>query len=263
MDTCDTYGGMIGPVEIVRCNGDGRLAREDCLVVEEPLEIRVNGNSLAVTMRTPSCDSFLALGFLVSEGILRTINDVYDILVCADPDHPDLRNIIDIIVNPDLVRDAPESGRQRYATSSCGLCGRATIESVRQCAPPFDWLSTVRRETLLSLSERIRAQQVAFERTGGLHAAAQFDLDGNLLNIAEDIGRHNAVDKVVGCALSEGTTNEETILMVSGRAGFKIVQKAAAARIPVVCSISAPSSLSVQLAREMNMIFAGFLAATR
>jgi FdhD protein len=251
---------MVREVEVARWRGPDRVSQSDSVVVEEPLEIRVNDSPLAVTMRTPGHDDALALGFLVSEGLINSVNEVFDILRCADPDYPDLRNIITVVVDPALVPETLDNGRQRYATSSCGLCGRATIESVRQCAAPLPQPPQLRRDVLLALPDRLRAGQAAFQRTGGLHAAGLFDLDGRLLHLAEDVGRHNAVDKVVGLALMQGPwPPAETILMVSGRAGFEIVQKAVMARIPALCSVSAPSSLAVELAREMNLMLAGFL----
>lgn len=255
----DCRDAMVRDVEVARWRGPDCASQRDSVVVEEPLEIRVNDRPLAVTMRTPGHDDALALGFLVSEGLIRTLDDAFDVLRCADPDHPDLRNIVNVMVDPALAPPL-DTGPQRYATSSCGLCGRATIESVRLCAPPLPPPPALRREILLALPDRLRAGQEAFERTGGLHAAGLFDLDGRLLHVAEDVGRHNAVDKVVGLALRHGPwPPAETVLMVSGRAGFEIVQKAAVARIPALCSVSAPSSLAVELAREMNMILAGFL----
>jgi len=251
---------MIQPVDVVRWRGPSRATDCDSIVIEEPLEIRVNDRPLAVTMRTPGDDEALALGFLVSEGILTTATQVFDVLRCADPDHPDLRNIINVMVEPALAPPSSELNRQRYATSSCGLCGRATIESVRHCAPPLPTPPHFDRGVLLTLPDRLRAGQSAFERTGGLHAAGLFNKEGQLLHLAEDVGRHNAVDKVIGLALHNGPwPPDETILMVSGRAGFEIVQKAAVARIPALCSVSAPSSLAVELAREMNLVLAGFL----
>lgn len=251
---------MLRPVGMTRREGESAQRRQDLLVVEEPLEIRANDLSLVTTMRTPGQDDALAVGFLVTEGILRSPDDLYDITQCADPENPDLRNTITVYLPPERIGADLQTGRQRYASSSCGLCGRATIEMVRAAAEPFAPPSPISAAVIRSLPDRLRAGQRVFERTGGLHAAGLFDRYGRLLFVEEDIGRHNAVDKLVGRALLEGRRSlEETMMMVSGRAGFEIVQKALMARIPVVCSVSAPSSLAADLARETGMILIGFL----
>jgi FdhD protein len=251
---------MHRPVEVVRWAAHESRPDTDALAVEEPLEIRLNGMSLAVTMRTPGQDEALAVGFLVTEGILSSPNDLYDVTRCADPDYPDLRNIVDVYVATECVPDDLLTGRQRYAASSCGLCGKASIEAVRKLAPPFQTTPAITPAVLQALPDRMRAAQQVFERTGGLHAAALFDVEGRLLEVEEDIGRHNAVDKVVGRAFLGGVwPAEDLILMASGRAGFEIVQKALVARIPVVCSVSAPSTLAVELAYESGMVLVGFL----
>jgi FdhD protein len=251
---------MHRPVEVARWAGQDSKQDTDSLAVEEPLEIRLNGASLAVTMRTPGQDEALAVGFLVTEGILNTPADLYDVTRCADPDYPDLRNIVDVYVAPHCIPSDVLTGRQRYAASSCGLCGRASIEEVRKLAAPFGQTPPLTPDILRALPGRMRAAQQVFERTGGLHAAALFDTTGGLLHVEEDIGRHNAVDKVVGRTFIGGAwPAEDRILMASGRAGFEIVQKALIARIPVVCSVSAPSTLAVELACESGMMLVGFL----
>ena len=251
---------MVHTIEVVRWRGGDHRDDLDSLVVEEPLEIRINDVPFAVTMRTPGHDEALAVGFLATEGVVGTRNDVFDVLHCADPEFPDLRNIVNVLMDPERALAVGEGGRQRYATSSCGLCGRASIDAVRQSIPPLPPPPRLRGAMLIELPDRLRAAQSAFERTGGLHAAGLFDERGALLHAAEDVGRHNAVDKVVGMALLHGPWPAAgTILMVSGRAGFEIAQKAAVARIAALCSVSAPSSLAVALAREMNLILVGFL----
>ncbi len=239
---------------------DERRAVDDDIVVEEPLEIRLNDRPLAITMRTPGSDEALAIGFLVTEQILTSREELFDVTRCADPDHPDLRNIVNAYVNPEGIPEDLFSGRQRYATSSCGLCGRAAIEQVTKSAPPISAPPEISRQVLYSLPDKLREAQEVFRRTGGLHAAGIFSVGGELLCLQEDVGRHNAVDKAVGRAFLDGRWPlDDVILMVSGRAGFEIVQKALAARIPAVCSVSAPSSLAVTLAREANMVLAGFV----
>jgi len=251
---------MLACAPIVRWSGDFRSESMDSVVVEEPMEIRLNGASFAVTMRTPGDDESLAIGFLATEGIVRSPDDIWDITRCADSENPDLFNIIDVYVPPDRVPEDIDGGRRRYATSSCGLCGKASIDQVRSTAPPLTSTPLLTRSVLISLPNRLRDSQRTFELTGGLHAAAIFALDGTLLHAAEDVGRHNTVDKVVGQALLKGPwPTIDAILMVSGRAGFEIVQKALVAGIPAVCSVSAPSSLAVDLARETGMTLVGFL----
>lgn len=255
---------MVRLVEIHRCAGDDCRADSDALAVEEPLEIRLNGTSAAITMRSPGADEALAAGFAATEGIVRVPEDIYDITRCAEPEHPDQRNVVTVYLRPELLDAAAATGRQRYATSGCGLCGRASIEAIRSSAPRFAGSPALSRAVLRSLPDRLRAAQPAFEHTGGLHAAGLFEITGAPICVAEDIGRHNAVDKVIGRALLDGRWPlNDTVLMVSGRAGFEIVQKALAARVPAVCSVSAPSSLAAELARESNMILIGFLRGAR
>jgi FdhD protein len=251
---------MIQTVRVDRWSASDCRPDEDSLVIEEPLEIRLNDISFAVTMRTPGQDEALAVGFLATEGVLLSADDLYDITRCADPQHPDLHNILGVYIDPERMPDELQSGRQRYANSSCGLCGKATIEAVRQFTPAIVNAPDISRSLIQLLPDRLRTGQQVFSRTGGLHAAGLFNRDGDLLFVEEDIGRHNAVDKAIGRALLSGLWPlENTILMVSGRAGFEIVQKALAARIPTVCSVSAPSSLAVQLAQEAGMTLIGFL----
>jgi FdhD protein len=250
----------IQSVEVERWNGAAARRDTDALVVEEPLEIRVNEVSLAVTMRTPGQDEALAAGFLATEGIVRSPDDIFDITSCADPQHPDLHNIVTVYVPPERVPTGAPTGRQRYASSSCGLCGKATIEAIRVLAPPIESAPALSRAVLYALPDRLRAEQRVFARTGGLHAAGLFDMEGNPLCVEEDVGRHNTVDKLIGRALLDGRWPlDATILMVSGRAGFEIVQKALVARIPAVCAVSAPSTLAADLARAANMTLIGFL----
>jgi FdhD protein len=242
-----------------------RESEQDAVVVEEPLEIRLNGRALAVTMRTPGDDEALAAGFLFTEGIIRAEEDIWDIKRCGDPRNPEALNVVEVVISESRYAELGEllNARQRYASSSCGICGRGSIETVCAQVPPVTSRPRLTSEQILSFPAKLRGAQRVFERTGGLHAAGIFASCRGPLFHAEDIGRHNAVDKVVGKALLSGTSdlsdNSDSILMVSGRAGFEIVQKALAARIPAVCSVSAPSSLAVDLARESGMILIGFL----
>jgi FdhD protein len=232
--------------------------RSDRVAVEEPLEIRVQGRSVAVTMRTPGHDRELAAGFLLSEGIIRSRGDLMDILHCRAAAAPD--NTLNVFLAPSVQLDFARLTRHVFATSSCGLCGKASIASVHQHFPPVKANLRVAAKTLARLPGRMRPAQQTFAQTGGLHAAAVFDAQGNLLVLREDVGRHNAVDKVLGCGLlEERLPFDSHILLVSGRASFEILQKALAARIPIVCAVSAPSSLAVDFARASGQTLVGFL----
>jgi FdhD protein len=219
----------------------------DRVVVEEPLEIRVNGEPIAVTMRTPGDDEELAIGFLVTEGVLHAPHEIRGI---SRPEN----NAIDV----DADIDAASAKRALYSASSCGLCGKGTITAITVRVPAIEDRTTFSRAVLLAMPERMRAAQPTFDRTGGLHAAALFDARGTLIALREDIGRHNATDKVIGRAFLDGTL-EAKALLVSARAGFEIVQKAAVARIPLVAAISAPSSLAIDLADRLGMTLVAFL----
>ncbi|RKN35115.1 formate dehydrogenase accessory sulfurtransferase FdhD [Streptomyces hoynatensis] len=256
---------------------DGALTeRADTLVAEEPLEIRVNGRQLAVTMRTPGDDFALAVGFLVSEGVLATPGELSRVTYCAGatgPEGGNTYNIVDVRLAGEPAGSAGSAGfpeadldrlaRRVYTTSSCGLCGKASLDAVRTTARwPLPLTGGPRLDpgVLAALPERLREAQRVFARTGGLHAAALCAADGRLLDVREDVGRHNAVDKVVGRALERGLLPlSDTVLLVSGRASFELVQKAVMAGIPVLAAVSAPSSLAVDLAREAGVTLVGFL----
>jgi FdhD protein len=243
---------------------DGAVRRvEDSLAAEEPLEIRIGARPLSVTMRTPGHDRELAAGFLWTEGIVDNPAHIAS-LHQADGDSGGPCNVVQVELKERLIQPA-DLQRNFFAASSCGICGKNSIESirVRGLRPPNPDFR-VDAETLCALPARLRAGQATFDRTGGLHAAALFDAAGELLAVREDIGRHNAVDKIVGWALLGGQLPlADHVLMVSGRGGFEIVQKAIAAGIPVVASVSAPSSLAVKLAREMGLTLIGFLRGRR
>ncbi|MFF1688578.1 MULTISPECIES: formate dehydrogenase accessory sulfurtransferase FdhD [unclassified Streptomyces] len=245
---------------------DGQVSsRPDTLVAEEPLEIRLNGKPLAITMRTPGDDFALAAGFLVSEGVLGASDELQSIVYCAGAleDRSNTYNVVDVRTAPGLVLPDITLERNVYTTSSCGLCGKASLDAVRTTTRfAIDDTPPVRIEPslLASLPDRLREAQRVFDRTGGLHAAALFSEAGELLDIREDVGRHNAVDKIVGRALQNGTLPlSRAILLVSGRASFELAQKAVMAGIPVLAAVSAPSSLAVDLAAESGLTLVGFL----
>ncbi|MDX2646923.1 formate dehydrogenase accessory sulfurtransferase FdhD [Streptomyces sp. PA03-1a] len=242
--------------------------RADTLVAEEPLEIRLNGKPLAITMRTPGDDFALAAGFLVSEGVLGSADELANIVYCAGAtvDGSNTYNVVDVRLAPGVPVPDITLERNVYTTSSCGLCGKASLDAVRTTAR---WAiadaSPLRLEPALlsALPDRLRAAQRVFDRTGGLHAAALFTSEGELLDVREDVGRHNAVDKLVGRALQQGLLPlAGKILMVSGRASFELAQKAVMAGIPVLAAVSAPSSLAVDLAAESGLTLVGFLRGT-
>lgn len=245
---------------------DGKLRRkDDYLAGEEPLEIRIGEHPLSVTMRTPGHDLELAAGFLFTEGLVQRREQILK-LESATPDGaPNRGNVVQVELTPDAVPDFEKIRRHFFAASSCGICGKASIDSVRsRLLQPPNPDFRVAPELLLRLPDALRSSQDVFERTGGLHAAALFDAHGTLLALREDIGRHNAVDKLIGWALREGRLPlAESVLLVSGRGGFEIIQKAIVAGVPVVASVSAPSSLAVQLARELRLTLIGFLRGRR
>ena len=237
-------------------------ARNDSLAAEEPLEIRVQGRSVAVTMRTPGHDRELAAGFLLTEGIIHGRQDLIEILHCRAAASPE--NTLNVFLASSVKIDFTQLTRHVFATSSCGLCGKASIESVHRHFPPVQSDLVVAAQTLSRLPRQMLEAQPTFARTGGLHAAAVFDAAGRLIVLREDVGRHNAVDKVLGYGLLEGQLPFAShILLVSGRASFEILQKALAARIPMVCAVSAPSSLAVDFARASGQTLAGFLRGER
>jgi FdhD protein len=251
------------PVVRVR---DGQAQRRwDTLAAEEPLEVRVNGTPVAVTMRTPGDDFDLALGFCLTEGIVADAHAVSAIRYCdpsnpGDPSSVGEYNVVDVrLRSPEPVAD--HLRRNVYTTSSCGLCGSASIAAVRKrAAPVHDDPLRVNADALAALPDRLRNAQRIFERTGGLHAAGLFTADGALRCVREDVGRHNAVDKVIGWAATQGALPlHGHVVLVSGRVAFEIVQKALLAGVPFVAAVSAPSSLAVALADEAGMTLVGFL----
>ncbi|MFI6759864.1 formate dehydrogenase accessory sulfurtransferase FdhD [Micromonospora sp. NPDC050417] len=236
----------------------------DTLVAEEPLEIRVNGRALTITMRTPGDDFDLAAGFLVSEGVVQRGEHVAGIRYCAGAtdDGGNTYNVVDVVLAAGVPAPDPSLERNFYTTSSCGLCGKASLDAVRTTAAWSVAQDPLRVEPdlIAALPDRLRAAQRVFDRTGGLHAAGLFNAAGELLCLREDVGRHNAVDKVVGWALRSGRVPlRGTVLLVSGRASFELVQKAVMAGVPALAAVSAPSSLAVDLAEDNGLTLVGFL----
>ena len=245
----------------------GGADRRDLVAVEEPMEVRVNGTSFAVIMRTPGDDRDLAAGFLFSEDVIRSADEIGTIEYCQDVVDEGRNNTINVTVTGDALSRLAErlgSRRQVAMTTSCGLCGRRTIESLqsRVAAVDGDW--TVRSEVIASLPDRLRQSQAMFASTGGIHAAGLFDRSGVFQLSAEDVGRHNAVDKIVGRTLLAGTHPLSlSILLVSGRTSFELVQKALLAGIPLVAAVSAPSSLAIDLANQTGITLCGFVRGPR
>lgn len=250
-----------GQVQRVQWRGDSSQARADEVAREEPLEIRVGGVSLAVVMRTPGHDLELTRGFLVTERIAPSPAAIAAVHHCTTVTAPEAEdNVVIATLTADTEVDLGKLRRNMYASSSCGICGKATIESALAHAPPIADEVSVPAATLYELPETLAPHQEVFHRTGGLHAAGLFRADGSLLAMREDVGRHNALDKVVGWAALEGALPlTRTVLLVSGRVSYEIVQKALAARIPIIAAVSAPSSLAVDLAERGGITLAAFL----
>jgi FdhD protein len=243
--------------------------QDDVLAAEEPLEIRllwqedgvIQRKPIAVTMRTPGDDFELAAGFLYGEGLIQRQADVVDVSYCTDEDEDQQLNIVNVTLRPGLVFDTTRLERNFYTTSSCGVCGKAALDAleVQGCAvvPAGPVVSA---ELICGLPEKLRAAQAVFDRTGGLHATGLFTPEGELMSLREDVGRHNAFDKLVGEQFLAGRTPlDGHIAMLSGRASFELLQKALVARIPIVAAVGAPSSLAVQLADEFNITLCGFV----
>ncbi len=247
--------------KVDRIEEGSRHTRDDQLAVEEPLEIRVDGKSVVVVMRSPGNDEELAAGFLYTESIIQSADELESIAHRHDPKNPDLANVVDVVTSGGINLEKRGWQRNFVSASSCGLCGKLTIESVRLQVPSVrDDKLSVTPALLRTLPDKMRAEQSGFKETGGIHAAGLFDREGNLLLVREDIGRHNAVDKIVGASLLGGNVPlRGHVLMVSGRTSFEIVQKALIARIPLVAAVSAASSLAVELADSCSMGLVGFL----
>jgi FdhD protein len=250
---------------ITRWNAGVVEVAHDAVAVEEPLEIRIGDEPLAVTMRTPGHDRDLAAGFCLTEGVVAQADEIESIEPCGEAKHG---NVIVVTLTESALRrrgDAiTRARRELYLSSSCGLCGKQSIDRIEQCAKPIASAARIDPRVLLALPQRMREAQATFDQTGGLHAAAWFDATGKLRLLREDVGRHNAVDKVIGAALLANMLPlNPGVLLVSGRASFELVQKAAVAGAPVLAAVSAPSSLAVDLAARLNVTLVGFLRGER
>ncbi len=264
----------VAPVNIIKVTLDGSEEKPDLVVVEEPLEIRLGFGSMdnrqqrsvSVTMRTPTHDFELALGFLYSEGIINSYDQILSVKYCVDAGKQATENIVRVELKPEVTFNAQSLQRNFYATSSCGVCGKASIEAIDNmiCDIPKQKLEQnalkVNHQYILSLVETLTQHQKVFEYTGGLHAAALFDESGRIITIREDIGRHNALDKLIGNALTQNLLPlDNKVLLMSSRASFELIQKAVMANISIIVTIGAPSSLAVQVAEQFNVTLVGFL----
>lgn len=255
-------------VDVTHWQEDEQHQREEALTVEEPFEVRIDRQSLAVIMRTPGHDFELAMGFLFTEGVIAHVTDVLNMEDALDDDGLPLANVVNVTLRPrglagqQALQSQPTAFERHFAVSaSCGLCGKNSIADLLFSTPPLE-LDTLRisPRTLYTLASHLRSEQTVFSYTGGLHAAGLFTTTGDLLLLREDVGRHNAVDKLIGHGLLQGSfPYREHILMVSGRTSFEIIQKALLARIPCIAAISAPSSLAVELADRSGITLVGFL----
>jgi FdhD protein len=250
-------------VMVTRVGRSAAGGREDVAAAEEPLDVRLQDQSFAIIMRTPGDDRALAAGFLFSERVIRRSDDIGAVEHCRHPDQTKVHHVVNVFLRADAAANALkhlEARRRVVANSSCGVCGRATIDELRSDIPPLTTETRVDAAVISGLPGALRQQQATFDETGGLHGAGLFDRDGGLIASAEDVGRHNAVDKVVGAMLlADRLPLPQAILMVSGRVSFEIVQKAWLAGVPVLAAVSAPTSLAVDLAREAGITLIGFV----
>jgi FdhD protein len=251
--------------DVVRIGGDRRERVSDVAAVEEPLQVRVHGEPFAVIMRTPGADMALAAGFLFSERVIRAPDEIGTMRYCTDEDVSVAEargNVIDVTLSIPDPSSRLDARRRVITNASCGVCGRATLDGLRGEAPPIDAAWSMPAALIAALPARLRGAQDLFDRTGGLHAAGLFTCSGDLELAAEDVGRHNAVDKVIGrMLLADRLPLASTALVVSGRTSFEIIQKAYLAGIPLVAAVSAPSSLAIDLAQESGMTLLGFVRA--
>lgn len=262
----------VAPVRILRVEGGSSSEVDDILVTEEPLEIRVGHGPLedrrefrlSVTMRTPGHDEELVLGFLLTEGLINDTDQVVRVEYCENVKDEERGNVVRAELHPSVELDPATWQRNFYTTSSCGVCGKSSIEAVRvTCARPLSPVTGLTAAMITSLPDRMRRSQTVFRHTGGIHTAALFTTSGKLLLLREDVGRHNAVDKLVGAMLRQEVTVDDRLMLVSGRAGFELVQKCVVAGIPAMAAVGAPSSLAVQLARDSGLLLIAFLRNDR
>jgi FdhD protein len=249
-------------VDVTRVTAAGLTRQADAAATEEPLEIRLHGRPFATIMRTPGDDRALAAGFLLAERVIRSADDLGAVEHCRHPDQRRAHHVVEVFLMSDAAERLPllfESRRALVANSACGVCGRSTIDELRRDIEPLEVRPEVGLDFVRSLPSRLRETQRSFDRTGGLHGAAIFAPDGALLSSAEDVGRHNAVDKVIGQLLLADTPRRDGVaLAVSGRVAFEIVQKAWLARLPIVVAVSAPTTLAIELADEAGITLIGF-----
>ena len=262
----------VTPVSVERIDDRATSITDDLLVTEEPLEIRLGHGPehdrremrLSVTMRTPGNDEELTLGFLFTEGIVTDATQVVRVAPCENVKDEERGNVVRAELHPSLELDPAKWQRNFYTSSSCGVCGKSSIDAVHAtCTRPIVPFGAIDPQVITALPERMRAAQTLFTHTGGIHAAALFSSTGELLVLREDVGRHNAVDKVIGATLVRSHTMDDRILLVSGRAGFELVQKCVVAGIPAMAAVGAPSSLAVELARASGLTLIGFLRGDR
>ena len=264
----------VQPVEVIRVGTHSLVIKPDLVVSEEPLEIRIGHGaadnrqqfSVSVTMRTPGNDEALCLGFLFTEGIINSMEEVISVKYCEDLGRTEgMENLMRAELKPSVEISKEQFKRNFYTTSSCGVCGKASIDSIKvTCSPLSREAIQVKKEVLFGLPDKLRTAQDVFKHTGGLHAAGLFDVAGKLIDHHEDVGRHNALDKLIGSGLIAGTLPfYKSVLVLSGRISFELVQKALRASIQVIAAVGAPSSLAINLAEEFGMTLVGFLKEDR
>jgi len=252
----------IRTVDVTRVGPAGAVRTSDRAAAEEPLDVRLHGRSFAIIMRTPGKDRALAAGFLLSERVIRSADDLGAVEHCRHPDQTRAHHVVDVFLRGGAAERVPamlEQRRNIVANSSCGVCGRATIEELATDIPPIASDAVCAVEVVRRLPDRLRSTQATFDETGGLHGVALFTLAGDLVTSAEDVGRHNAVDKVFGSLLLDDKPIPAGVLVVSGRVSFEIVQKAWIAGVPVVVAVSAPTSLAIDLAKQAGIALLGFV----
>ena len=256
----------VGATEIIKLSNGTSESKSDLLAVEEPLEIRLGfgdvkreEKSIAVTMRTPGNDFELAVGFLFTEGIINSYADVLSIVHCKKVKEEEQGNVVRVELKPEVAVDLKSLERNFYTNSSCGVCGKASIDSIHQNCPVIIGNIKVEESVIHQAPDKLREAQRVFEHTGGLHACGMFNTQGELVLMREDVGRHNAMDKLIGACLEMKLNASEHFVLVSGRASFELVQKAVMAGFPLLAAVGAPSSLAVDLAKRFDQTLLGFV----